>query len=128
MICIYCVLEARLKGEPYTPTDEKGSDHLARCHPDPVATQARRKELQQLLDERIGESDYWQDMTEGFQYASEGLQQAIAAARIARAEHGDLRESIARLEALILEQGQQLRAQRDEIRALRDRLASTTTA
>ena len=53
MISIYCALEATLKGERYTPTDEKDSDHLARCHPDPVAAQARRKELERLVDERI---------------------------------------------------------------------------
>jgi hypothetical protein len=46
-------LEATLKGEQYTPTDEKGSDHLARCHPDPVAAQARRKELERLPDKQI---------------------------------------------------------------------------
>jgi hypothetical protein len=54
MICIYCPLEATLKGEPYTPTDEKGRDHLVRCHPDPVAAQARRKKLKRSLDEKIG--------------------------------------------------------------------------
>jgi hypothetical protein len=53
MIYIDCALEATLKGERYTPRDEKGSDHLARCHRDPVAAQSRRKELERLLDERF---------------------------------------------------------------------------
>ena len=53
MICVCCALEATLKGNRYMPTDEKGSDHLARCHSGPVAAHARRKELERLLDERI---------------------------------------------------------------------------
>ena len=36
--------------------------------------------------------------------------------------HVDLRETVQRLEGLIMEQGRQLTEQRDEIRALRDEL------
>jgi hypothetical protein len=54
--------------------------------------------------------EYWTELFEGLrqtgiglQHMINGLQQAAEAARTAHAEHGDLRESIRRLEALVLE-------------------------
>lgn len=52
----------------------------------------------------------------GLQQAIEGFIQAVAATRQANAERGDLRDTVARLEALVLEQQQDIRALRQEIR------------
>ena len=74
-------------------------------------------------------ADYWDDMAngmrqagEGLQQAAEGLQQAIGgwvaasdAIRRGRDEYGDLRESVAELQRIVLQQSA-------EIRELRDRL------
>ena len=67
-------------------------------------------------------ADYWEDMTEGFRQAGEGLRQAIdgltraaIAARTAAEEYGDLRETVHRLEALVLQQSADLKALRDRL-------------
>jgi hypothetical protein len=118
IICIYCALEATLNGDPYTPTVEKGSDHLARCHPDPVAAQARREELERLLDEKIRKDrqscDRERDQIARMQQMVDDLVRTVDAARQAACEHGTLRERIERLEHLLCQQA-------NEIRALRDR-------
>ncbi len=54
--------------------------------------------------------------------AGEGLQAMIDTVLHAQEEHADLRETVDRHEALILTQGQQINAQEQEIRAMRDRL------
>jgi hypothetical protein len=61
--------------------------------------------------------EYWTELFEGLrqagiglQHTINGLEQAAQAARTAHEEHGDLRESIRRLEALVLE----LRARLDD--------------
>jgi predicted nucleic acid-binding Zn-ribbon protein len=73
--------------------------------------------------------EYWTELFEGLrqagiglQHTINGLQHAAEAARTAHAEHGDLRESIQRLEDLIFQQNDRITAQTEEIRALRARL------
>jgi signal transduction histidine kinase len=75
-------------------------------------------------------AEYWNDFdgamadaAAGLLRAAEGLHQAIMAdqrlreaSRKAREEQGDLRETVARLEGLVLEQQQDIRALREEIR------------
>lgn len=63
------------------------------------------------------------DAAAGLLRAAEGLHEAITAeqrlreaSRKARAEHVDVRETVARLETLVLEQQQDIRALRQEIR------------
>jgi hypothetical protein len=72
---------------------------------------------------------YWDDVAEGFQRAGEGLQrategfqqiveglrQAAEASRVAMTEHGDLRETVQRLEHAVLEQSQAIRELRDRL-------------
>jgi len=53
--CIQCAMEALLKGETYQPQPtETPEQHIARCHPDLAATQARRAELEKLMIEKFG--------------------------------------------------------------------------
>jgi hypothetical protein len=56
--------------------------------------------------------------SQGLQGIVLGLQQVMGGARHAQAEHGDLRESVARLEQLITDQGGELRGQGEQLRAL----------
>ena len=76
---------------------------------------------------------YWTDTFEGMRDAGQGLikavaglERAIVAAQHAHDEHGDMRETINRLESTVAEQGDkhgvELRALRDELAALRARL------
>jgi hypothetical protein len=53
VLCIQCAMEAMVAGEVYTPTDETAEAHTARVHPDLAACRARRRELEQMLAERI---------------------------------------------------------------------------
>lgn len=48
--------------------------------------------------------------------ANEGIKRAVDAALAAKNEHEDLRETVHRLEALVLEQGREIRALRDDLR------------
>lgn len=68
-------------------------------------------------------ADYFREMFEGLKQtaealirANEGLKRAVDAALAAKNEHEDLRETVHRLEALVLEQGREIRALRDEVR------------
>lgn len=68
-------------------------------------------------------ADYLREMFEGLKQtaealirANEGLKRAVDAALAAKNEHEDLRETVHRLEALVLEQGREIRALRDEVR------------
>jgi hypothetical protein len=52
MICIQCAMRAMLNGEPSPSFDETPTQHLRRLHPDPVATEIERREMErQLSDE-----------------------------------------------------------------------------
>jgi len=53
---------------------------------------------------------------EGLIQANEGIKRAVDAALSAKNEHEDLRETVHRLEALVLEQGRDIRALRDDLR------------
>ncbi|MBI4266021.1 MAG: hypothetical protein HY657_16725 [Acidobacteria bacterium] len=48
--------------------------------------------------------------------ANEGIKRAVDAALAAKNAHEDLRETVHRLEALVLEQGREIRALRDDLR------------
>lgn len=54
--------------------------------------------------------------------ANEGIKRVAEAALRASAEHEDLRETVQRLEAMIIEQRRQLVEQSGEIRTLREQL------
>lgn len=52
-ICIQCAMKAMLAGEPPpAPFNETPEAHLARLHPDPIATKAERKVLEAALAAR----------------------------------------------------------------------------
>ena len=68
-------------------------------------------------------ADYFREMfeslkqtAEGLIQANEGIKRAVDAALAAKNEHGDLRDIVHRLEALVLEQGREIRALRDDLR------------
>lgn len=53
---------------------------------------------------------------EGLIQANEGIKRAVDAALAAKNEHEDLRETVQRLEVLVLDQGREIRALRDDLR------------
>ena len=61
-------------------------------------------------------------VADGLILANEGIKRLADAVLAARDEHEDLRETVGRLESLVLAQGQELRTQGEDLRALRDRL------
>ncbi len=68
-------------------------------------------------------ADYFREMfeslkqtAEGLIQANEGIKRAVDAALSARNEHEDLRETVLRLEGLVLAQGRELRARRDYLK------------
>lgn len=54
-------------------------------------------------------------VADGLILANEGIKKLADSVLNARDEHEDLRESIARLESLVITQGQEIRALRDRI-------------
>lgn len=56
------------------------------------------------------------------QRSGEAMQAAFTAVLSARDEHEDLRETVARLEGLVMEQGTEIRALGEEVRGLRRQL------
>ena len=67
--------------------------------------------------------DYFRETLEGLKQTAEGLivanqgiKRAVEAALAARSEHDDLRDTVHRLEALVMQQGLEIRAMRDELR------------
>ena len=52
---------------------------------------------------------------EGLILANEGIKRAVTAALGAKQEHEDLRETVHRLESLVVQQGAELRALRDSM-------------
>ena len=72
---------------------------------------------------------YWQDAlanlkdaSEHFLAAHQSLVKGIDAALHAKAEHDDVKETVTRLEALVMEQGTEMRALRADVQALRKEL------
>ncbi len=68
-------------------------------------------------------ADYFREMfeslkqtAEGLIQANEGIKRAVDAALSARNEHEDLRETVLRLEGLVLAQGREIRALRDDLK------------
>jgi hypothetical protein len=53
---------------------------------------------------------------EGLILANQGIKRAVEAALAARSEQDDLRETVHRLEALVMQQGVEIRALRDDLR------------
>lgn len=53
IVCIQCSMRAMLADEPPPAFSETMEVHMARCHPDPAATQAERVELERQLAERF---------------------------------------------------------------------------
>ena len=64
LLCIQCALEAFVKGvdpnrlRQYASFEETITEHMKRCHPDPVETQKRREELLRLAGIRLGGAFY----------------------------------------------------------------------
>jgi hypothetical protein len=68
-------------------------------------------------------ADYFRQMFEalketadGLIAANQGIKRAVDTALAAKDEHIDLRETVQRLESLIVDQGRELHALRDELR------------
>jgi hypothetical protein len=68
-------------------------------------------------------ADYFREMfeslkqtAEGLIQANEGIKRAVDAALAAKNEHEDLRETVLRLEGLVLAQGREIRALRDDLK------------
>jgi predicted nucleic acid-binding Zn-ribbon protein len=61
-------------------------------------------------------------VADGLILANEGIKKLADADLSARDEHEDLRETVARLESLLIAQSAEIRAQAEQIRELRDRL------
>jgi len=68
-------------------------------------------------------ADYFREMfeslkqtAEGLIRANEGIKRAVDAALAAKGEHEDLRETVLRLEGLVLAQGREIRALRDDLK------------
>jgi hypothetical protein len=57
---------------------------------------------------------------DGLILANQGIKRMAEAALRAREEHEDLRDTVERLESLVIEQGTDLRALRDELRKPRN--------
>ena len=55
------------------------------------------------------------DANEGLVYANEGYKKLADALLATRDEHEDLRETVARLESLVIAQGQELHAMRERL-------------
>jgi hypothetical protein len=53
---------------------------------------------------------------EGLIQSNEGIKRAVDAALAAKNEHEDLRETVLRLEGLVLAQGREIRALRDDLK------------
>ena len=54
LFCIQCALKAYVEGRQYLGDGEESNDaHRQRCHPDPVATQRERYELERLAAEKM---------------------------------------------------------------------------
>ena len=52
-MCIQCSMRAVLHDKPVPMFDETGEQHLRRVHPDPVATQIERVELEKKLADKL---------------------------------------------------------------------------
>lgn len=52
-MCIQCAMRAMLKGEPSPTFDETPEQHQRRVHPDLIATQTERRELEKQLAEKL---------------------------------------------------------------------------
>lgn len=52
-MCIQCGMRALLNDEPPPTFEETAEDHMRRVHPDPVATQAERRELERQLYKKV---------------------------------------------------------------------------
>jgi hypothetical protein len=59
IFCIQCAMKGMVENKPsWKETgafDETMEAHMARCHPDPKATQLERIELQKKLAEKFGD-------------------------------------------------------------------------
>lgn len=54
LVCIQCSMRAMVKGEPPPSFEETVEAHMARLHPDPVATLRERQEMEKAMWERLG--------------------------------------------------------------------------
>lgn len=71
--------------------------------------------------------DYFRETLEGLKQTAEGLivanegfKRAVEAALAARSEQEEIRETVHRLDALVMQQGVEIRALRDELRGGRN--------
>ena len=55
--CIQCAMEDLLADRAVRVHDESLDDHMRRVHPDQAETQARRRELEDLLQKKFGSRD-----------------------------------------------------------------------
>lgn len=65
IMCVQCALEAFVRGSSAADVakasqrDESPEEHMRVYHPDPVATHARRQELERLASVRIVRENQW---------------------------------------------------------------------
>lgn len=55
IMCVQCMLRALLANEPVPHFESTPEEHMQHYHPDPIATQAERVELERQLAERSEE-------------------------------------------------------------------------
>lgn len=53
LVCIQCAMKAMLAGTPPPVFEQPNDEHMAMYHPDPLATQAERTELERALTEKL---------------------------------------------------------------------------
>ena len=52
-LCAQCAMRAIVEGKEPPVFNEEPAEHLARCHPDPEATQAERADLERRLSQML---------------------------------------------------------------------------
>lgn len=52
-MCVQCAMRALLNDEPPTLFDQEPEAHRRQFHPDPVATQIEREELERQLKQKL---------------------------------------------------------------------------
>jgi hypothetical protein len=53
LICIQCSMRALLKDMPTPTFEETNEEHMARMHPNPMATKLERLELEERLADKL---------------------------------------------------------------------------
>ena len=56
IVCVQCAMKAMVEGKPSPTFDETWDVHMQHFHPDPIATQQERMDLERLLAEKLKET------------------------------------------------------------------------